>query len=93
MEESRQMHRPGFVFSTDAARNAAREKAYREVLERDANAWRGGPRDVPARDAVPAADAAHGDAALADAQAVTDERERAYRLHDIEEANRWRIGK
>jgi hypothetical protein len=74
-------HRPGYVFSTDASLNDAKERAYAayDAELRDAYKHPQGLRgDINARDE------AH------DALAVMDERERAYREHDEADANAWR---
>ena len=74
-------HKPGYVFSTDASLNDARELAYAayDAELRDAykhpQGWRSG---------LDASDEAR------DAMAVMDEREAAYRLADEELCNAWR---
>ena len=74
-------HRPGYVFSTDASLNDAKERAYAayDVELRDAykhpQGWRGD---------FDASNEAH------DATAAMDERERAYAAYDAAIANAWR---
>jgi hypothetical protein len=74
-------HRPGFVYSTDASLNEAKERAYAayDAELRDAykhpQGWRG---DIDASDGT------------LDATPVLDERERAYAAYDAAVANAWR---
>jgi hypothetical protein len=74
-------HKPGFVYSTDASLNDAREAAYRayDAEQRDAykhlQGWRA---DIDASDEA------------RDATTVMDEREAAYRARDEADANAWR---
>jgi hypothetical protein len=74
-------HKPGFVYSTDASLNDAREAAYRTYDAEQRDAYK---HTQSSRSGLDVGDEARN------AQAVMDERERAYRERDETDANAWR---
>jgi hypothetical protein len=74
-------HRPGYVFSTDASLNDAKERAYAAYDAELRDAYK---HPQGCRVDIDASDEAH------DATPVLDERERAYAAYDVAIANAWR---
>jgi hypothetical protein len=74
-------HKPGYVFSTDASLNDAKERAYAAY---DAELCEAYKHPQGCCGDIEASDEAH------DARAVMDKRARAYAVYDADLANAWR---